>query len=233
MSFLASLGWNDGTTQEVYTPAELIAKFSLDRVQKSPAKFDIERLTWLNGYLIRHLELPELLKRCQTFWPPEAKGANDAYLAKVLDILHERLKFLSELRLPELTSYYFEDPHLTPEILNSNAQFHEVLNILSDSIYWLSALKEFSAENIEDALAKVERSVTSQANTLYSKALPGEGLTRSMTRSSSKKQVFGTLRIAISGQTFSPPLGVLMSLIGKDRTLRRLHSAQDIASSNR
>lgn len=55
MSFLATLGWNDGTTQEVYARDELIERFTLDRIQKSPARFDAERLTWLNGLMIRAL----------------------------------------------------------------------------------------------------------------------------------------------------------------------------------
>jgi glutamyl/glutaminyl-tRNA synthetase len=56
-SFLASLGWNDGTTQEVYTTPELIANFALDRIQKSPARFDKDRLTWMNGLLIRQMPI--------------------------------------------------------------------------------------------------------------------------------------------------------------------------------
>ncbi|MEO7904990.1 MAG: glutamate--tRNA ligase family protein, partial [Candidatus Saccharimonadales bacterium] len=55
MNFLATLGWNDGTEQEVFTAAELIEKFDLSRVQKSPARFDEQRLLWLNGQHIRLL----------------------------------------------------------------------------------------------------------------------------------------------------------------------------------
>ena len=57
INFLATLGWNDGTEQEIFSRAELIESFSLDRVQKSPARFDEQRLLWLNGQHIRQLSL--------------------------------------------------------------------------------------------------------------------------------------------------------------------------------
>lgn len=63
VNFIASLGWNDGTEQEVFTREELIAKFSLDRVQRSGARFDEQRLLWLNGQHIRRLSLDDLYAR--------------------------------------------------------------------------------------------------------------------------------------------------------------------------
>jgi glutamyl-tRNA synthetase len=62
-NFIASLGWNDGTEQEIFSMDELIAKFSLDRVQKSGARFDEKRLTWLNGQWMRRLDLEDLYGR--------------------------------------------------------------------------------------------------------------------------------------------------------------------------
>ena len=59
-SFIATLGWNDGTEQEVFTTEELIEKFSLDRVGKSGAHFDEKRLNWVNGHFIREMPLDDL-----------------------------------------------------------------------------------------------------------------------------------------------------------------------------
>src|SRR3990167_4291666 len=67
INFMASLGWNDGTEQEVFTVNELVKKFRLDRVQKSGARFDEERLKWLNGQYIRELEPGELTKLTKDF----------------------------------------------------------------------------------------------------------------------------------------------------------------------
>ncbi len=107
-SFLASLGWNDGTTQEVYSTDELIKNFTLDRIQKSPAKFDKERLTWINGYMIRQMPPEELLERSESFWPSAAAQTDTSYRLSVLKLVQERLKTFSEL--PELTDFFFTDP---------------------------------------------------------------------------------------------------------------------------
>ncbi|MDB5164157.1 MAG: gltX, partial [Candidatus Saccharibacteria bacterium] len=84
VNFIATLGWNDGTEQEVFTMDELIAKFSLDRVQKSGARFDEQRLLWVNGQHIRQLPLGELYKRSEDFWPPEAAKASTEFKKQVL-----------------------------------------------------------------------------------------------------------------------------------------------------
>ncbi len=118
-SFLASLGWNDGTTQEVYTTDELIKQFTLERVQKSPAMFDKEHLAWINGKFIREMSLEELLKRCESFWPATAQPSDDKYKMATLALVQERLKFLSEL--PELTDFFFTDPTYDDGVLKQEA----------------------------------------------------------------------------------------------------------------
>ena len=80
MSFIATLGWNDGTTQEVFTKDELIERFSLSRVGKSGAQFDKRRLLWTNGHFIRELSIDELYKKMSddtdgSYWPESAEGA--------------------------------------------------------------------------------------------------------------------------------------------------------------
>ena len=62
------MGWNDGTEQEIFSPEELIQKFDLSRVQKSPARFDEQRLLWMNGMHIRALTPDTLLKLCEDHW---------------------------------------------------------------------------------------------------------------------------------------------------------------------
>ena len=95
MSFIATLGWNDGTEQEVFTRNELIEKFTLDRVQKSGARFDEKRLLWMNGQFIRELSIEDLWDRVANFWPIEAANAEDAYKRSVLTLAQDRLKTLA------------------------------------------------------------------------------------------------------------------------------------------
>ena len=74
VNFMALLGWNDGTEQEIFTVRELIDKFDLSRVQRSGAKFDDQRLLWMNGTYIRALDLDQLVNRVKDFWPPSSEG---------------------------------------------------------------------------------------------------------------------------------------------------------------
>lgn len=108
INFLASLGWNDGTEQEIFTRQEIVEKFSLDRIQKSPAVFDPERLDWMNGIHIREMGLDDLYEACADYWPTDAKSYDDNYKKGVLRLVQERLKYLKEL--PELTGFFFKTP---------------------------------------------------------------------------------------------------------------------------
>ncbi|HEX3082197.1 MAG TPA: glutamate--tRNA ligase [Candidatus Saccharimonadia bacterium] len=156
-SFLASLGWNDGTTQEVYSTDELIKNFTLERVQKSPAKFDKERLTWMNGYMIRHMALPQLLEHSRSFLPASSSGSDDKYLLEVLKLVQERVKFLNEL--PELTDFFFEDPK--PALNAEDAgRLPAVTKTLSDS--------DFSESDLESRLRTLAEELEVKPGVLFS-----------------------------------------------------------------
>src|SRR5665811_116165 len=110
MNFLATLGWNDGTEQEIYTKAELLQSFRLDRIQKSPARFDEQRLLWLNGQHIRKLSLDELYIRVNDFWPASAANADEERKKQILALVQDRMKTLSDLAT--LTDYFFTEPEI-------------------------------------------------------------------------------------------------------------------------
>lgn len=120
VSFIATLGWNDGTEQEVFTKQELIKKFSLSRVQRSGARFDEDRLRWVNGHFIRNLSIDELYTRSEKFWPEIAQDFSEGYKKKVLSLIQERLKFLAEI--PELTSFFFQEPEVNLKLIDNNKQ---------------------------------------------------------------------------------------------------------------
>ena len=102
LNYLACLGWNDGTEQEIYTKDELIQRFSVDRIQNSGARYDEVKLLWLNGQWIRRIFNEQgtdgLLMRAEDFWPESAKGSTVEYRRQVLSIIYDRLKTLSDLR---------------------------------------------------------------------------------------------------------------------------------------
>jgi glutamyl-tRNA synthetase len=205
MNFLATLGWNDGSEQEIFTKAELIEKFSLDRVQKSPARFDEQRLLWLNGQHIRLLSTDDLFERAAEFWPASATTASREQKMTVLSLVQDRLKTLADL--PVITSYFFEEP--TPDIsmIASNKMLQKlntptIIELLQAAKDALGSLDDFSAEPIQLALNQLLETTEQKPGTLFS-----------------------LIRLAVSWAPFSPALNETLAVLGKDTSLARLDAA--------
>jgi glutamyl-tRNA synthetase len=210
LNFLTTLGWNDGTEQEIYTPQELIEKFSLDRVQKSGAIFDEQRLVWLNGAHIRRLSLDELFERAESFWPKSAAEASDDYKKAVLSLVHERLKFLAEL--PMLTNFFFEDPKLNNELFQANKQLkklsaNERAALLTKALFTLES-SDFSEADLEKRLRKLVDELTVKPGIL-----------------------FGLIRMSVTGSNVAPGLFETLHILGKTTTLRRFKTTLERATS--
>lgn len=201
LNFLASLGWNDGTEQEIFTRDELIAKFSLDRVQRAGARFDEQRLIWMNGYWIRALDISDIYTRCQGFWPEEAAGYDDDYKTRVLALVQERLKYLSEL--PSLTTFFFMDLPVNPELIEGNKQ-----------------LKKFSRDELTTMLEQARTAL--EACEFDAGALTACLNALLETTGQKPGVLFSLIRIATTQAPFSPPLAETLAVLGKDRTLKRL-----------
>lgn len=201
LNFMATIGWNDGTEQEVYSVSELIAKFDLGRVQKSGGKFDEQRLLWLNGMHIRRLSLDELFERATGFWPQSAASAPDAYKKQVLSLVQERLKFLAEL--PELTTFFFEQPTLTPEVFSSNKQLKKLTpqerSAMLQAVTTALESSDFSQADLEVRLRELAEQL---------QAKPGV--------------LFGLIRASITGSNVAPGLFETMETLGKASVLSRL-----------
>lgn len=124
MNFLATLGWNDGTEKEVFNVKELIDSFDLSRVQKSPARFDEQRLLWLNGQHIRLLDSNDLVTRLDDFWPASAADADPEYKKKIATLVQDRLKTLRDL--PIISDYFFTEPTPDQSMADSNKQLSKL-----------------------------------------------------------------------------------------------------------
>ncbi|HSX53039.1 MAG TPA: glutamate--tRNA ligase [Patescibacteria group bacterium] len=201
VNFLATLGWNDGTEQEIFTTAELIAKFDLSRVQKSGAKFDPRRLEWMNGAHLRKLSLDELYKRAEDFWPKEAEKADETYKRRVLGLVQERLKYLAEL--PELTKFFFVDLPADPNLISN----HKQLKKLSTSE--LKKLLEQSRDALKDSDFS-QRDLSDKLNGLLEKTGQKPAV------------LFSLIRIATTQAPASPELSATLAVLGRDRSLYRI-----------
>jgi glutamyl-tRNA synthetase len=201
VSFIATLGWNDGSEQEVFSRQELLDKFSLERVQKGGARFDERRLTWVNGDFIRQLPLDELYGKVTDFWPPEAAGYDESYLKKVLATVQERLKYFAEL--PELTKFFFADLPVNSELISGHKQ-----------------LKKLSVQELKDLLDQARHSLEDSD---FSENDLTERLNGLLESSGQKPAVlFSLIRIATTQAPSSPGLSETLAVLGKERSLKRI-----------
>jgi glutamyl-tRNA synthetase len=201
LNFLASLGWNDGTEQEIFSRDELIEKFSLERVQRAGARFDEQRLAWMNGHYIRELPLDDLFGRTKDFWPAEAAGYDDTYRKAVLGLVQERLKYFSEL--PQLTGFFFTDLPVNPELISGHKQ-----------------LKKLTADEIKTLLTKAREAI---ADTDFSVQQLTDCLNNLLAATGHKPAVlFSLVRIATTQAPASPGLADTLAVLGRDTSLRRI-----------
>ena len=211
INFIVSLGWNDGTTKEIYTINELIKAFSTERIQKSGARFDEQRLLWMNGSYIRSLSLEQLYDRTDNFWPPEAQQFPKSYRINVLRLVQERLKYLAEL--PSLTNYFFIDLAINPDLIDNNKKLksinkEELRSLLNKAIATLR-LSDFSEPDITERLNQLLQATNQTPPVL-----------------------FGLIRIATTQVASSPPLASSLEVLGKQKVLDRLNAQLEYFVAN-
>ena len=209
VNFLALLGWSYDDSTELFTRDELIERFTLERILANPAVFNHEKLDWFNGLYIRRMDdatlagaLLSWLEDDERGLPPGARPVDRDYLASVIPLERERLKKLSEA--PDMLSFFFEDD-LTydPALLVPKG---------------LDAAGAEAA--LESALATAEAVDDWRHDALESayRALAAEtGLKTG--------QLFGAIRVAVTGRTAAPPLFDTLAVLGKERSLDRLRAA--------
>ena len=214
LNYLACLGWNDGTEQELYTKEELIKKFSLDHVQSSGARFDEVKIYWYNGQWIRRLVAEEgidaFFPRTKDFWPKTAEAYEDNYKKRVFSIIYDRLKVLSNLR--DMTGYFFSDPEIRPELLLENKFLKKAGLSESALVSLLSTVAETLA-NVPETSWNAE-TLKSTLNALLE------------TTSRKPAELFSLIRIAVSFAPFSPALELTLAVLGKNVTLARLNATK-------
>jgi glutamyl-tRNA synthetase len=201
VSFIATLGWNDGTEQEIFSRDELIKKFSLDRVQRSGARFDERRLVWVDGHFIRQLPLDELYERSESYWGKSGASADDNYKKQVLGLVQERLKYLAEL--PELTSFFFEDLPADMKLIDNDKQ-----------------LRKLDRQQMREMLVKSRESLVESD---FSQSDLADRLNRLLEETGQKPGVlFSLIRLATTWAPSSPGLAETLGVLGKDKSLERL-----------
>ncbi len=209
LNYLACLGWNDGTEQEIYTKDELIERFSLPRIQNSGARYDETKLFWMNGQWIRKIAdeqgIEALYARTDGFWPENADAYDDNYKKRVLGIIYDRLKVLADLR--DMTGYFFTDPEIDLKMLTENKFLkklseEELSELLQVSVRKLEAINDWNTDTLQAALNELLEETGKK---------PAE--------------LFSAIRLALSFAPFSPALHLTMEVLGKDTSLARINRA--------
>ncbi|MCU0791019.1 MAG: glutamate--tRNA ligase, partial [Nitratireductor sp.] len=212
-NFLALLGWAPGADREIMTLEEMIAAFTLERVQAKAAVFDETKLEWMNGVYLQGKSVDSLLADVRSLWEkaglPARALADEGYLKKVIGLFKERSKKVGDIAGNSL--YFFSDPQGYEEQAARKYFRAEALPLLDAILPALQGLQPFSREALEDLFRR----------------LAGElGV-------SAGKLIHPT-RLAVSGVSFGPGLFEMLELLGGETVRRRLQKAREwIAAGDR
>ena len=199
VNFLAFLGWNPGTEQEIFSLEELIKAFELDRVHKAGARFDPEKIKWFNHHYMQNQNNDELAAKFKAS-KPELEPIDINYISMVVELIKERATFISDFW--ELSSFFFEAPKSYVEKSAKKAWKDDTDSIMKELASVISDIEVKSAEYLQ---AEIKEWIT--------KKEIGFG------------KVMQPLRLALVGDLKGPDLFQIMFFIGRDATVRRIELA--------
>jgi glutamyl-tRNA synthetase len=200
INMLAFLGWNPGTTQEIFSMEELIEAFSLERVGKAGAKFDFDKTRWFNQQYLRAKTKEDLAQELQIILKENGIEASNDFVQEVCEQLKERSTFVKDMW--EEGKYYFVSPTSYDEKTIRKKWKEETPKYISELKDRLSELSDFSSESIE-----IEFKKYLEENELgMGKLLPA-------------------FRVSLTGLGMGPSLFDIAALLGKEETIARLETA--------
>ena len=206
INFIALLGWSPGDDREVMALEALISSFGLDRIKKTSAIFDRDKLDWMNAQYIKTAPASEVVDPLLELLRDDGvdvSGLEREWLEKLIDIYRERMKRLTDF--VERSRFFFGDISYDEEAVDNVLRKEGVAELLSEAAGRLESLSAWTVESVEEAL-------------------------RGMCADKGVK--LGALgqpvRVAVTGTKVSPGLFETLALLGKDRTVARLRAAAGI-----
>jgi len=200
INMLSFLGWNPGTTQEIFSMEGLIEAFSLERVGKAGAKFDFDKTRWFNQQYLRSKSKEELAQDLQIILKENGVEAEDDFVETVCEQLKERATFVKDMW--EEGKYYFSAPTSYDEKTIRKKWKEDTPKYVSELKDKLSILSDFSSVNIE-----VEFKKYLEENEL------GMG------------RLLPAFRVCLTGLGMGPSLFDIASLLGQEETIKRMETA--------
>ncbi|MBN1145727.1 MAG: glutamate--tRNA ligase [Anaerolineales bacterium] len=205
VNWMALMGWSYDDRAEFFSMDDLVEKFSLEKLNPSPAAINFTKLDHFNGLHIRSLAPDDLARRVRPFFAASGCEPQDDLLPQIAPIIQERIATLDEA--PAMAGFFFQE-ELQPqpgELVGAKMTPAESAAAARRACDVLAALSEISVETAEEPLRALAEELGLKAG-----------------------QLFGILRVAVTGQKISPPLFESMQIIGKQKVLARLQRAIEI-----
>ncbi|HUI05622.1 MAG TPA: glutamate--tRNA ligase family protein [Verrucomicrobiae bacterium] len=206
-NYLCLLGWSPKDNREVVPIEETIKLFDLPQILRTNARFDVAKLTWINGEYIRAMPLDRFFELAKPFVPITGTGgspnrvADDDYTRAVVALVKEKVKLLREL--PDRTNYFFADDYpADPEAVKKSCSAPQTSERLTRLAERFAAVADWKAATLETTL----------------KALAAELGVKT-------GELIHPCRVAVSGQAAGPSLYHMLEVMGSDRVLARLRRA--------
>lgn len=208
VNFISLLGWSPEGEEEMFTPQELVEVFSLERVSKAPAIFDTGKLKWMNGQYIKkaslervvELAIPHLEKagRIRTPLDEEQK----AWVTRLVALYQEQMEYAAEI--VELSDLFFQDEINYSEQARQVLAEEQVPAVLKAFLEQVQQSGSFEPDDIKKMFKQVQKETGYKG-----------------------KKLFMPVRVAVTGLEHGPDLRGSLSLIGRDRVIKRLHQVID------
>jgi len=218
VNFMVLLGWNPGTEKELFTLPQLVKEFSIEKVQKAGAIFNLQRLDFLNGLYIREKPIEKLTELCAPYLKEAgilvAGQASENKLEKIIEVSRTRMKKLSDIC--ELSDFLFKDKLIYDKDLLKWQKMgdSDIKDSLAFSEKMLSEIKKWDLKNLEKELLPASEKFN------LKKGYPGNN----------KGFLLWPLRVALSGKKTSPSPFEIAEILGKEKTLKRIADAIKIIS---
>lgn len=200
LNFVALIGWNPGTPQEIFTFDELLKEFSLGKVQKSGGVFNIEKLNWINKEHIKKLSKEEIQKNIFERLPKEYQNE------KIIPIIFERISKWNDVDemvgAGELEMFFKQPEYSKEKLVYKDSSLEDTIANLKKALQVLENIPEdqFTAEKIKEVLIEAAGS-------------------------SDRGRLLHPVRYALSGRDKSPDPFIIASIIGKNETISRIQKA--------
>ncbi|MEH6948777.1 glutamate--tRNA ligase [Bacillus sp. JJ634] len=204
-NFIALLGWHPGGEEEIFSKEEFIKLFDAERLSKSPALFDQQKLTWLNNQYVKQLDLdraveislPHLIKAGKV---AEVRTAEqDEWVRDLIGLYQEQMSYGAEI--VDLSQLFFKEELEFEEEAKEVLAEEQVPEVMQAFLQEVEALEAFTAEEIKKSIKAVQKSTGHKG-----------------------KKLFMPIRAAATGQTHGPDLPKAIALLGKEKIKQRLQS---------